>query len=273
VARNTQADVGGETGSCALDTACEGSDIFHVNNCFTNMNTLGGVGYPCEASPPLALNVDAGGPSTCLPDGVCDAQDVFHVQNCFQNDWFDGSIPYQCGCPGPGPAPAQTPLPPQARASLVLRAPESLRAGEIVEVDVHLGSGLEALRGYQLHIGLRGGRRGRLELEDIIVDASRRDYAFAETPATWSAFNREIAQMYAGLEDGEGTPVEAGAYLATFVYRASRDARGDFVAEVRYDGSTLFPEDRTFLFGRHAGPVAVSATTPARITIRGRRTR
>lgn len=272
VTKTTQADIGGVSGACPPDTVCELNDIYHIGNCFQNMNTQGGVGYPCEAAPPQALNVDVGGPGTCVLDGVCDAQDVFHVQNCFQGDWFDGSIPYQCGC-GPGPLPSQGPPAPQAEVGVVLRAPEAARAGEIVEVDVHLGSALKALRGYQLHIGLRGGRRGRLELVDIIVDSSRRDYAFAETPATWSAFNKEIAQMYAGLEDGEGTPVEAGAYLATFVYRVSDDARGDFVAEVRYDDSTLFPEDRTFLFGRYAGPVAVSATTPARITVTGRRMR
>ena len=51
--------------------------------------------------------------------------------------------------------------------------------------------------------------------------------------------------MVAGLEE-EGIPARAGAYLATFVYRVSSDAEGDFVIELRH--GQPFAVNRSFLF-------------------------
>jgi hypothetical protein len=53
--------------------------------------------------------------------------------------------------------------------------------------------------------------------------------------------------------------------LATFVFRASKDAAGAFVVDLRHeDGNSA---DRTFLFGSHSGKIALDATTPAVIQI------
>jgi hypothetical protein len=76
--------------------------------------------------------------------------------------------------------------------------------------------------------------------------------------------------MVAGL-DGAGVPTPAGAYLATFTYRASKDAAGAFTVEVLAD-----PQDasqRTVLFPTAAdGWIDVESTTPALIEVQRART-
>jgi Tol biopolymer transport system component len=93
------AEMGGAFGGCPPDGAADANDRFHALNCFANTDTTGAVGYPCEAAPPQAFNVDAGGAfGDCNPDGVCDANDAFHALNA-----FSGTSP--CSCPPDGPAP------------------------------------------------------------------------------------------------------------------------------------------------------------------------
>jgi hypothetical protein len=71
--------------------------------------------------------------------------------------------------------------------------------------------------------------------------------------------------MLAGL-DGPGAAAPAGSYLATFTYRASRDAAGTFVVDVRYGDAAGV--DRTFLFPTPANAaIAIDAVRPALITI------
>jgi hypothetical protein len=269
VNKTTQADIGGANGACPTDTACDGNDRFHALNCFQNKNTLGVPPYPCEASTPLALNVDAGGPSTCVLDGVCDGNDAFHALNCFENDWFDGTPNYQCDC-GPQPTPPSGPLARAGQAQLTLRAPDKAQPGDVVSVDVHLGSAVDALRGYQLHLGTAGGDSGELELVDISVNTKRRDYAFAGAPGTWNAFNVSSGQMVVGMDAPLGVPARAGSYLATFTYRVPKNAEGAFIFEVRYDGNSVIPQDRTFLFGPHAGLMNVTVPPAARMDVVGR---
>jgi hypothetical protein len=272
VMKGSQADIGGAFGACPIDNTCDGSDRFHALNCFSNTNTMGTPGYPCESNTPSALNVDAGGPATCALDGTCDGNDAFHALNCFENDWFDGSLGYQCTC-GPQPVTPSQPLPRLVKAGLTLRAPDMVKPGELFAVDVHLDGGLEALRGYQLHLGALGGAMMRpLELVDISVSEMRRDYAFAGA-ATWSAFNVDTAQMVVGMDAPQGVAVRAGAYLATFTYRVPIDATGTFTIEVRYDDSTPTTTERTFLFGKYAGLLDVHSTTAAQVTVLQTRTR
>jgi hypothetical protein len=261
VAASTCAD-----GPCAPDGVCDNGDRFHVFNCFENKDFSGSVGYPCEASSLQVLNVDAGGPGTCALDGVCDISDAFHALNCFENDWTDGSLGYQCNCGGPQPA-APAPREYRSRTGLTLRAPRTVHAGELIEVQASIDGPLDALRGYQLHLAATGGTRGVLELADMSIDTLRPDYAFAGVAATWRAFNRDISQMFAGMDAPTGVPVDDGAYLATFTYRAPADAAGTFSVDVLYDGGTALPQDRTFLFGEYAGLIDVISTHSARITV------
>jgi hypothetical protein len=169
------ADVGGSFGLCAPDGVVDGNDRFHILNCFSNQTTVGQSGYPCEANPPLALNVDAGGAfGSCAPDGVCDGNDAFHALNAFSGETA-------CSCPAGGPAPSgpavvkdalvrgdTAPIVDSAEIALVAGR-QTMRPGELVEVDVVLASPLADLRGYQLHLGTSGGKSGALELVDISI--------------------------------------------------------------------------------------------------------
>jgi hypothetical protein len=236
------ADMGGSFGTCPPDGTADSSDRFHALNCFADTDTAGNAqAYPCEAAPPAAFNVDAGGQfGDCSPDGVCDGNDAFHALNAFA-----GAT--SCSCPADGPVPAspehKAPTS-TGRAELVLRAPRAvLGPNESLEVSVYLGSDLADLRGYQLHLGVSGGTSGSLQLIDVAVQA-RPDAAFDQLGA-WQAFNVATAQMVAGL-DSPGVKAPAGSYLATFTYRASPDAAGPFVIEVLHDAGN--PAHRTFLF-------------------------
>jgi hypothetical protein len=290
VPRFSQADLGGLFGECSLDVACDGGDRFLALNCFSDVGFDGTPGaFPCEENPPYALNIDAGGPECCDLDGVCDGWDAFHTLNCFENDWFDGTIPYRCKCPEadptctadpwPGcsvPPACSGPQPQQQRpqASLVLSGSQRARPGDVVRIDVHLGSDVQALAGYQLHAGVRsaekpgaGSSRGELQLADLAVDTARKDYVFNGVPGAWLAFNRNTAQLLVGLDFLEGVPAEAGAYLATLTYRIPADAAGTFIVDLWYGDRGLQAGGRTFMFGRHAGMIEVTAIAPARIEI------
>jgi hypothetical protein len=303
-------DMGGAFGTCAPDGTADGNDRFHSLNCFSDANTSGAPGYPCEASPPQGMNVDAGGPfGNCAADGVCDANDAFHALNAFQGATT-------CTCAGPIAPLPDWPVPPSRpeRAAIELRpSAKRVRPGGLIEIDVILASALDDLRGYQLHLGVSGGQRGALELMDIAIreasvfsiqpsrgatsdnrrastlssrsagraTSDERRATLPERRATsdypqlaqrwtsderratsderqyWSAFNLNTQQMAAGL-DSPGIPAAAGAYLATFTYRASRNAQGTFAIELLADPAN--PEQRTFLFSTvlSSSPVVAS---------------
>jgi hypothetical protein len=301
------ADIGGQFGACPPDLSADGNDKFHALNCFSDQNTLGGPGYPCEDSPPQAFNVDAGGQfGDCCPDGVCDGNDAFHALNAFEGDNVC-SCPsnFSCPCVAPTfgncsatpaifcstdqqcplgqvcnqvmcPAGPEPEFDAPAGEAIGLRVTEvaavrlegdgvALRRGELIEVSVFLVNAVEDLRGYQLHVDVRGGSRAAegLELVDIAVD-DRKDAAFAGLPA-WMAFNARTSQMVVGL-DGDGVAVPAGAYLATFIFRVSPDASGIFAIDLLHDNSD--PAQRTFLFPTAPGAkIEIVETQPAVIEV------
>jgi hypothetical protein len=257
------ADMGGSFGACQPDGTADANDRFHALNCFSNVNTTGTPGYPCEDSPPQAYNVDAGGSfGDCDPDGVCDGNDAFHAVNAFQ-----GST--TCSCSGPMPTAPQPPTV-VAEASIRLQAHRPVvRPGETVEVDVFLVDPVADLRGYQLHAGVRGGDAGTLELVDIVAH-DRKDEVFAGL-ADWQAFNIQTRQMVAGL-DGAGVETQPSAYLTTFVFEASPDAGGTFTIDLLHDDTD--PRQRTFLFTTAPGAkIAVQAAQPAVVTVQPKRSR
>jgi hypothetical protein len=254
------ADMGGSNGVCPPDGAADANDRFHALNCFSNQDTTGQPGYACEDAAPVALNVDAGGPfGSCAPDGVCDGNDAFHALNA-----FSGST--TCACPmdgGPMPDDPARDNPPAATAVANLALVPSqhlMRPDEMLEVSVFLGdTALPDLRGYQLHLGVSGGVRGTLDLVDIWIHESSvfsapgkaRASRNAQVQPFWSAFNLQAQQILAGL-DGPGIPAEAGAYLATFVYRASADAAGTFDVELLHGEGAALKQARSFLFATPA---------------------
>jgi hypothetical protein len=252
------ADMGGFSGACPPDLTADANDRFHALNCFSNRDTFGNFGYPCEEAPPHAYNVDAGGQfGRCFPDGVCDANDAFAALNA-----FGGTTTCTCplgASPNPGGAPEEL-----ARVAVSLR-PRSkyIRPGRRIEIDVFFDQPLDDLRGYQLHISAAGGDRGRLDLVDLAIN-DRKDHVFAGLPA-WSAFNLQTAQLAAGL-DGAGVQTARHGYLATMTFQASPDALGTFIVDLLHDDSD--PAQRTFLFPTPAyDKIAVAGTNPAVIDV------
>jgi hypothetical protein len=288
------ADVGGQFGACTPDGTADGNDRFHALNCFSDQNTTGGAGYPCEPNPPTATNADAGGPfGRCCPDGVCDGNDAFHALNSFQGiNACHCPANFQCPCPSPtqppgnpvlcppGPAPLTPPdsggpltlasariklhaLSAAPRADEVKTSRVVIRSGATVEVQVILENALADLRGFQLHVAAGGGRRGSLQLVDMTIQ-ERKDQVFANQSA-WQAFNVRTQQLLAGL-DSPGISTAPGAYLATLTFTASRDAAGTFRVDLLHDDSD--PAQRTFLFPTAPGQRIEVLTTPAVIDVR-----
>ncbi len=274
-------DMAGQFGACPPDGTADGNDRFAALNCFadTDPNVPGG-SFPCEDDAPVAFNVDAGGQfGSCAPDGVCDGNDAFAALNAFAGTT-------SCSCPlNGGPSPVIEPVT-VATATLELHASRAeVRPGDVIDVEVHLATPLADLRGYQLHLGVSGGDRGTLELVDIAIarpgvfgdtadagsgvrrpalvdrrvardgrrtaqhaiaksDVVAQSESAADTGYVWAAFNTTTGQVLAG-RDTPGVPVEAG-YLATFTYRASKDARGSFAIDVLADPDAA--DHRTYLF-------------------------
>jgi hypothetical protein len=258
----TFAEMGGAFGDCAPDGAADANDRFHALNCFSDTATDGSAGYPCEAQPPHAYNVDAGGSfGDCDPDGVCDGHDAFHALNA-----FSGATVCSCS-PGPSPGYKIAPRTVDATGLAVVAPPGAAAPGVTFEVDVYIDGPLNDLRGYQLHLGVAGGRRGRLDLIDITIHP-RQDHVFAGAEH-WSAFNTATGQMVAG-RDGPGVATAGRAYLATFIYQASADAAGVFTIDMLH--SEADPAQRTFMFPTQSdGRIAIDRAVPAEILVRGRK--
>lgn len=259
-------DMGGAAGACPLDGTADSNDKFHALLCFANLSTTGMPPYPCEP-----VNIDVAGPGqSCCPDGACDANDAFAALNAFSG-LSSCSCPLDPGgtqsCPpSGGPAPIETPV--ATGSATISVAVEQRVAGpnDLVSVHVFMDDAQGDLRGYQLHLGVSGGRRGQLELVDISIEP-RRDGVFADAQS-WTAFNVARGQMLAGL-DGAGVPTTAKGYLATYTYRVSPDAAGAFVIDVLGHDSAR-PNHRTFLFASGQGTIALEHTKPAVLVVASR---
>lgn len=125
-----------------------------------------------------------------------------------------------------------------AQVSTVSMVPSDdlIPQGDLIEVQVFLDEATE-LAGWQVQLEVTGGDAGSLQLENLLVDDTRSDYAFfglssieADAPLT--------GELGAGLLSPSWTTVTAPVYLGTFQFRASVDATGvfniHFVADSNY---------------------------------------
>ena len=275
------ADVGGQFGNCSPDGTADGNDRFAILNCFANIdpNTPPPSTFPCEDAAPAAFNVDPGGSfGSCAPDGICDGNDAFAALNAFANATT-------CTCPLGGPAPVVSmDRKETVTTRLALRASDTLVApGDYIDVDVMLTAPLDDLRGYQLHLSSSGGLSGHLRLIDVSVSADtpalrddrarrrtkaampgKRDHVFAGH-GYWDAYNIATSQLLVGLDE-RGLQTEPVAYLATFTYVATQQARGTFSIELLDDVSD--PTQRTFLFpSTNRVMIAPAETEPVTIHV------
>ena len=111
-----------------------------------------------------------------------------------------------------------------------------LAAGGEYVVDV-FAAGFVDLGGDEIALDATGGTGGRLDLENIYIDTTRKDHVFA-SQKIYHAIDKPNARMACALDAG-GVDSQTPVYLATFVFRASSDASGTFtVSAVPGDGAT-----------------------------------
>ncbi len=130
-------------------------------------------------------------------------------------------------------------------------------ATNTARVRVFLNEPMPDMQGYQLHLGVSGGQSGQLDLVAVSIEP-RGDFVFNGVADRDDAFNVATGQMLSLLELG-GVATRANAYLATFTYRVSAEALGDFVIDVLHDASL---EHQTFLVASDAGRIEVNPVTP-----------
>ncbi len=252
-------DVGGAFGDCRPDNAADNHDIKHVLNCFSGLDSgIPNTSYRCEFDAPVAFNVDPGGPfDSCMPDGVCDGNDVFHVIEAFDNSTT-------CQCPSvPQPVAQAGPVKTRRVQLKILPHKRTMAAGEMIEVTVvYDGPGID-LKGYQLHLGMRGGdHAGTFAVQDI---ASPRDFdAVADRVSRIEAFNPRMWQMLMIFPAGAQS-LAAGDVMARLTLEASADARGAF--ELTCLSEARDHSHRTFLFTEEKGVRLAVDVTPARINV------
>jgi cysteine-rich repeat protein len=238
----TFADMGGPFGTCEPDGFANIHDKNHALSCFSGVNT-------CDS-----INIDAGGPfGGCAADGFCNIHDANHALAAFAGT-------STCACPA-GPAPQLVTAPVGEATVRLWSSQHRITSGDEVEVEVFIDGPVGALRSYQLDLEVTGGRSGELELVDISVEA-RKDEVFARRRDVFDAVNRSTGQILSGLEADEGVPVRKTAYLATFTYRASSRAGGEFVIDLASE---------TYLVAPGNGEITVLREKPVVVTVSGRR--
>jgi hypothetical protein len=233
------ADMGGAFGACPPEGFANIHDKNHALNCFAGSNS-------CDP-----INIDAGGAfGACEPDGFCNIHDANHALAAFA-----GTTSCACGFLPPMPE-----FEPEVWGEATLRLEQRVNERDsdgAIAVDVFIDGRIDALRSYQLDVDATGGRSGALKLVDIRID-DRKDGVFVGRTDAFDAFNVNTGQMLSGLDDVDGTTVTNGAYLATFVYEATKDATGEFVIDIAVGDAA-----QTYLVAPEDGVVEVKKVMPA----------
>ncbi len=103
-------------------------------------------------------------------------------------------------------------------------------------VDVY-ASNVASLRGYEIALDVYGGKSGGLTLQDLWIDAQRSEFVFGGADSYPTV--DKVQGRLACVELSGGVPVSEQAYLGTFVFQASPDAKGDFTVVPRSDDGTI----------------------------------
>jgi hypothetical protein len=236
------ADMGGSFGECVPDGFANVHDRNHALACFAGSNAC------------ASINIDAGGAfGACPPDGFCNIHDANAALAAFAGT-------STCSCPsGPMPHVSAATV---GRATITLRpAKHNVSPGESVDIRAFVRGDIEALRSYQLTVAASGGRSGACALTDIHIE-SRCDSALGSERSRFDAINIGTGQMLAGLNEDLGGGAESAAYLATFRFDLSRDARGTFVIDLPKGES-----NQTVLVAAANGRIVLDVVEPAVVNV------
>ena len=133
-----------------------------------------------------------------------------------------------------------------------------------VAVEVFVNA-VENLRGIQVALDVTGGIAGQLERDGMLIDFQREDYLFGGAQVV-SSTDERTGRILTALYNG-GISAEEPAYVGTFLFRASDEARGTFHVSVRTERDTLLRDSAGLPIGFRTGnAVSVSvgvASTPA----------
>ena len=189
-----------------------------------------------------------------VPDGDVSMADVHLIVLAYQGDPYPFGDPAQCdderGEDGDVEAsPASTAF--------------SLLAGStgatVVPVEVYLDS-VADLAAYQITLDIIGGDASGLELERLFIDRERGDYAFASVEGI--ALADEVGGRLGALAIDGGIDVAGPAYLGTFVYRQSNDARSTYEVRVRGGDSFLLDSSAAVIPSALGDSLFIDGETP-----------
>jgi len=201
----------------------------------------------------------------CAGNGSIGLADLFAVLDAFGGD-------NACGCSaGPTPPPvaerqvsgdkaeirqgsAQRATP--AAILVVPQGGSEIKASGATLVDVY-AAGAIGLRGYEIKLSAAGGSRGEIEIENVSVDVSRKDYVFLGRNG-YTATDQAGGRIAGLLWDGS-LPSAGQVYLGTFAVRPTREARGDFTLSVNVgQGTVLVDSNEREITVRRPAPVVVT---------------
>jgi hypothetical protein len=151
---------------------------------------------------------------------------------------------------------------PSAPMYLLTAREADVPAGGTLTVDVFV-TAVAGLRAYQVALDAVGGDSGALRFESALVDDQHPNYVFAGQEAVNAADQKQgrvTSAMYAGSLD-VGEP----RYVGTYVFRASQDAQGTFLVQVRNNRDSQLRDAQSNLISFETGdPVPVSVRPMAR---------
>ena len=133
----------------------------------------------------------------------------------------------------------------------------SVRPGETVTVDVFL-SRVSNLRAYQVALDATG-TKGALRIEDMLIDTSHPQYVFG-TEQTANAVDKLNGRAVNATFTTKGYEVGDSAYLATYTFRATAEAAGEFKIRVRANQDTALRDTAS-------APIGYQVSLPATIEI------
>ncbi|MCH8149260.1 MAG: hypothetical protein IH987_14965 [Planctomycetes bacterium] len=146
----------------------------------------------------------------------------------------------------------------ESQTRILLMADRSLLlAGARIAIDV-LVADVEDLQTFQVTLNVEGGAQGSLELEQIVIDESRPEYVFGAGNAL-DVTNVKTREAGAVQLTNSVDAAEPGL-LATFLFRASRDAAGTFTV-------SLAGSEHTFLRDAGASPIECRTDSTLNVAI------
>ena len=143
----------------------------------------------------------------------------------------------------------------------------NVQPGGTVTVEAYVSGALN-VSAYQIQLGASGGTKGTLTIESMSVDKQRQDFAFYQAGSEMLDVQDKNSQWVGLVRTSGASNVVKPAYVATFTFRASADAAGNFKINVRSDSTETFILTQDGVLIPHkvsaAAEVNVGAATPVR---------